>query len=524
MKKLSIIITGRNDDYYEDYIIKTSYVLNNTLETIYNNKLEKYFEIIFIDWGSQKPLYEVLFIEKKYRKSIKFYYVPKNIANKEIDYKKRINTSKAHNVGIRKSNSEFCLLSHSDQIFPSYVLKNLKNFISGNLINKNIFDKSYIYIPRKYLSFDFFKNFPSNIMAERYFKNINFSLHKWKNPSFLVGGGWGGILAKKKIFENLEGLKEDYYISKNEGQISPDLEYHQRSSSKFDSIDASNFGIFAYRFFEKDNNREKNLVKRLFPNEKKYKKNSDWGLNKKSIKNKKIQNNKRITHKDFDSKKISKTIDIKGDLKFIAATSSKNHLYNLNLEIVYLFYIIKYFKIYGYLEFFTENDRTFRIISSLFNGIEAYKVKIKKKIKSQKVSSDFQTLNSLKNTRIGYTKVCSYNNYNDCMDIFKFTSPEMNSLLIKVDINSKNSSAIIKKLNTMKSKISFILINKNFNISNKFDKNYELIVDKKDFSFLINKRIYKPKMKILFDKILKQENKIKALYTLYININRFRKI
>ena len=100
----------------------------------------------------------------------------------------------------------------------------------------------------------------------------------------------------------------------------------------------------------------------------------------------------------------------------------------------------------------------------------------------------------------------------------------MNSLLIKVDINSKNSSAIIKKLNTMKSKISFILINKNFNINNKFDKNYELIVDKKDFSFLINKRLYKPNMKILFDKILKQENKIKALYTLYININRFRKI
>ena len=198
MKKLSVIITGRNDDYLEDYVFKTSYMLNYTLEGIYKNKLEKYFEIIFVDWGSTKLLSDVLFIEKKYRKSIKFYYVPKNIANKEIDYKRRINTSKAHNVGIRKSKSEFCLLSHSDQIFPSYVFKNLKNFINGNIINKKIFDKSYVYIPRKYLSFDFFKNFPSNIMAERYFKNINFSLHKWKNPSFLVGGGWGGILAKKK--------------------------------------------------------------------------------------------------------------------------------------------------------------------------------------------------------------------------------------------------------------------------------------------------------------------------------------
>ena len=41
-------------------------------------------------------------------------------------------------------------------------------------------------------------------MIERYFKNVNFSLQKWKNPSFIIGGGWGGIL-QKKIFENLEG-------------------------------------------------------------------------------------------------------------------------------------------------------------------------------------------------------------------------------------------------------------------------------------------------------------------------------
>ena len=524
MKKLSIIITGRNDDYLKDYILKTSYVLNHTLETIYKNKLEKYFEIIFVDWGSKKLMSDVLFIEKKYRKFIKFYYVPKNIANKEIDYKRRINTSRAHNLGIRKSNSEFCLLSHSDQIFPSYVLKNLKNFISGNLIDKKIFDKSYIYIPRKYLSYDFFKNFPSSNMIERYFKNINFSLHKWKNPSFLIGGGWGGILAKKKIFENLEGLKEDYYISRDEGQISPDLEYHERSAKKFDSIDASNFGIFTYRFFEKNNNREKNLVKRLFPYDTSNQNNLNWGLNKKSIKNKKIQNNKKIIPKDLDFKEILKNLDIKNDLKFIAAVSSENRLYDLKLEIVYLFYIIKYFKIYGYLEFFVENDRIFKIISSLFGGIEAYKVRIKKYVKSQKISSDFQTLNSLRNIRIGYTKVCSYNNYKDCMNIFKFTSPEKNSLLIKVDLNSKYSSEIIKKLNYMKSKISFILINKDFNISNKFDKNYKVIVDKKNFSFLVNKRIYKPNMKILFDKIFEQENKIKALYTLFVNINRFRKI
>ena len=88
MKKLSIIITGRNDNYLENYIFKTSYILNNTLETIFRNKLQKYFEIIFIDWGSSKLLSDTLFINKNYRKIIKFYHVPNIIANKEIDSKK----------------------------------------------------------------------------------------------------------------------------------------------------------------------------------------------------------------------------------------------------------------------------------------------------------------------------------------------------------------------------------------------------------------------------------------------------
>ena len=144
MKKLSIIITGRDDDYLKNYIFQTSYVLNNTLETIYKNKLQKYFEIIFVDWGSEKPLSDQFYIEKYFRKSIKFFYVPKSIAKREIDFNTRINTSKAHNLGIRKSKSEFCLLSHSDQLYPSYVLKNLKKLINGNLVDKKILDRSYI--------------------------------------------------------------------------------------------------------------------------------------------------------------------------------------------------------------------------------------------------------------------------------------------------------------------------------------------------------------------------------------------
>ena len=530
MKKVSIIITGRNDDYLENYIFKTSYILNNTLETIFRNKLQKYFEIIFIDWGSSKLLSDTLFIDKNYRKIVKFYHVPNIIANKEIDFKKRINTSKAHNLGIRKSKSEFCLLSHSDQLYPSYVLKNLKNLINGNFVDKKILDRSYIYIPRKYLSFDYFKNYPSNSMIERYFKNVNFSLQKWKNPSFIIGGGWGGILAKKKIFENLEGLKEDYYINENEGQISPDLDFHQKSSLKYDAIDASNFGIFTYRFFDasienksssKIDNRKKYLVKRLPPNHT-FKKNPNWGLKKFKIKRKKITNQIKIIEKKQNLKNIFKKINLNNNLKFIAAVSKKYKIFSLDLEILYIFFMIRYFKVYGYLEILITKKNAFQIISNIFSGIDVFKVDLVKNSKSTRTTNDFKILNSLNKDRIGYTKVCSYENISDCIKIIDLTSLEKNSLIINVELDSANISFITQKLIQNKSKISFLIVKKNSKDIKKLTSHFKLLVEKKNFVILINNKIYNKDSKIFFENITKSENVMKMIYSLYININRFR--
>ena len=53
--KLSIIITGRNDNYYKDFLKKTSFNLNYILKSLHDLKLQKYIDIIFIDWGSNSP-------------------------------------------------------------------------------------------------------------------------------------------------------------------------------------------------------------------------------------------------------------------------------------------------------------------------------------------------------------------------------------------------------------------------------------------------------------------------------------
>ena len=142
--KLSIIITGRNDEYYKDFLEKTSFNLNYTLKSLYDLKIDKFIEIIFIDWGSKKKLSENLFINTKYKSKIKFYNVNNKITSKEKDHDRRINTSKAHNLGVRLSKSNFCLLSHSDQIYPKYCLRNIYNLINGKIISKSTINSNYI--------------------------------------------------------------------------------------------------------------------------------------------------------------------------------------------------------------------------------------------------------------------------------------------------------------------------------------------------------------------------------------------
>ena len=76
----------------------------------------------------------------------------------------------------------------------------------------------------------------------------------------------------------------------------------------------------------------------------------------------------------------------------------------------------------------------------------------------------------------------------------------------------------------MEAKISFLIVNKNLEVGNRLNKNFKLILDKKNFAFFVNKKLYKPSTKKFFDSVNKYENMFRTFYTLNININRFRKI
>ena len=60
MVKLSLIISTRNDDYYEDNLKRLSRTVNTNLYFLDKLGLISDVEFNIIDWGSKKPLSENL--------------------------------------------------------------------------------------------------------------------------------------------------------------------------------------------------------------------------------------------------------------------------------------------------------------------------------------------------------------------------------------------------------------------------------------------------------------------------------
>ena len=80
MKKLlSFLIHSKNDNYHIDLHYRMQKALDSNLYFI--NKLglkySKLFEFIYVDWGSEKKLSEILYVNKNFKNSVKFINVKK---------------------------------------------------------------------------------------------------------------------------------------------------------------------------------------------------------------------------------------------------------------------------------------------------------------------------------------------------------------------------------------------------------------------------------------------------------------
>ena len=334
MKKLlSFLIHSKNDDYHNDLHYRMQKALDSNLYFI--NKLglkySKLFEFIYVDWGSEKKLSEILYVHKNFKNSVKFINVNKKITEKySKNFAGFFNPNISYNVGILKSSAKFILTTGCDQFFNKPNLENLINFFSKEKID----DKKIYFLPRKIISINsYLKNFDNNYY-EKFLVEVNSSNFKYKAHTFYEGGGFSTIFSRKN-FSKLRGYSEK--LKPGEGlDVDISLRSNLLNSKR---INLDNFGIYMYKFPPlPGSNRDKLLYSKSYRQKFITKSKdlvvnkNDWGL--KSLKLNPVKP-KRVSSTYLSYNNFKGQLIIKEKLKVQDILKNILRLNNINLKLFF---------------------------------------------------------------------------------------------------------------------------------------------------------------------------------------------
>lgn len=193
--KISIILTGRNDNYgghFEDRAILTT---KYNLKQLKNRKID--YEVIFIEWN---PEQERELFSKKFKKvdeNIKCYVVKNDIHNSIIGEYKHMTFLEffAKNVGLKRASGDCVIFTNADVFFCENIFETLeKQAIKDNII----------YRAERYdLRFD-----KLNGLNDKEFLKSTFRVNPSPFKPYLDGAG-DFTMATKKTFMDLNGYDEN---------------------------------------------------------------------------------------------------------------------------------------------------------------------------------------------------------------------------------------------------------------------------------------------------------------------------
>lgn len=499
-KKLSIVITARNDNYVENFLNRLEFSINYFLYNAEKLKLITNLEFIVVDWGSKKKLSEEFrVIKKKYINNIFFLELSENEAYKHSkNILGNFFTEKANNLGIIKSSGSHVMLCHHDTIFSKSSIRNIFSFIYDEVINKD-----FVWIPRKYMHYQFYKTNPSFNNLDKYFTRNFSSKIRFENIKFHNGAGASAILFSKKNFI-ISGCLDQEATTK--GYFSgSDVDLLKRISVKFNHLDGTNFGIYGLKLPRLQLSGKKiNYINKL--SKKNYGFVYSKDTNKKSI----------STNIKFNIKKC------KNIVQKIKIISSKNNYIYLNIKdivrifwhtiysvgklsnFVILFKILKLLEnlsISTYIDLGTNYSSRIPYISKIFPSINLYSLNLQRTNSNNFKTQFYLKLNRyLNRTQDGYYRfiyssdIKNINNFFLKEELFKnsnflnfnlqdFTEKEIFKLLKIIKRKSYNFAAILfENTSNIQKILNYIVLDK------RFSKNFFIINICENFFILINNK------------------------------------
>lgn len=208
---LSIITTGRDDNYGEKFIERMVVSLKNTINLLDKHKIQ--FELLIIDWSPIDDRYlsnNILLSDIKNDNRVKFIVV-----NKECVEKRGLNPNNfyeyfAKNVGVRQSKYHWLMIKNPDILLSEELVSSISKIIlNEENLNLNLF---YRFNKR-------IKTNLQNALSGLWIKDKVYDLNVPRNLDNHVLGACSGdlLLVSKRIFCDYgKGYDESNTIYKSE--------------------------------------------------------------------------------------------------------------------------------------------------------------------------------------------------------------------------------------------------------------------------------------------------------------------
>ena len=232
---LSILTVNKNDNYHEDQLQRTKFILNYLIYSLKKMDALNKVEYIVVDWGSKEPLSNYFYKEISTCPAIKFINVPLEETQK---CKLSFDVSKAQNIGIKNCSGEHIMITSPDQFLPLSIFSNLLSLLEKPEIF-GINGNEYKLVPRKNLEDQYFIFENDMEKIDTYLKHLCHSMLISHELQMNDGSGAGGNLLKKKQWLQIGGIKDS--DTHNRGQ---DHVIFQEISSICTHIDTASFGSF----------------------------------------------------------------------------------------------------------------------------------------------------------------------------------------------------------------------------------------------------------------------------------------
>lgn len=206
-KLLSIVLTGRNDNYSGNFKYRITTCINYLARNLKELGKLNDVELLVTDWNSEVPLSKVLPLTPDAAKICRFVRVPPLLASQLNASGQVFNMPCASNTAIRRSCGKFIILTCADVLYPLRSVKILFELLEGKVSMRFELDRCLFLIPRRSVPWDVVRREPG---LEEWDHYLTQSTGEYDYARVFPGAGVGSaaFMLHSSLWRQSRGINE----------------------------------------------------------------------------------------------------------------------------------------------------------------------------------------------------------------------------------------------------------------------------------------------------------------------------